>query len=50
MTDVEVLILGEIFFITFAYGDPVQKLQDQVCERLTRFGLVRNTHGLLFGI
>ncbi|KAF8099577.1 hypothetical protein N665_0241s0010 [Sinapis alba] len=41
MIDVEAVLFGKRVFITFVYGDPVPKLQDQVWERLTRFGLVR---------
>ena len=41
MIDVEAVALGKQVFLTFVYGDPVQKLREQVWERLTRNGLSR---------
>lgn len=41
MIDVEAVMLGKRVFMTFVYGDPVQKQRDQVWERLTRYGLAR---------
>ena len=36
MIDVEAEALGKTVYLTFVYGDPVQKLREQVWERLTR--------------
>ena len=37
MIDVEAEALGKKVYLTFVYGDPVQKMREQVWERLTRF-------------
>ena len=37
----EAMALRKQVFLTFVYGDPVQKLREQVWERLTRYGLSR---------
>ncbi|CAN6924464.1 unnamed protein product [Brassica oleracea] len=42
MIDVEAVPLGKMVYLTFVYGDPVQKLREQVWERLTRYGLARS--------
>ena len=39
MIDIEAVANGKQVFLTFVYGEPVQKLRDQVWERLTRYGL-----------
>ena len=39
MIDIEAVVMGKQVFITFVYGDPVQKLREHVWERLTRYGL-----------
>ena len=42
MIDVEAVALGKVVYLTFVYGDPVQKLKEQVWERLTRYWLSRS--------
>ena len=42
MVYVEAETLGKKVYLTFVYGDPVQKMQEQVWERLTRYGLSRS--------
>lgn len=49
MIDVEAIIMGHKVFLTFAYGDPVQKLREQVWERLTRYGISRTEPWFLIG-
>ena len=41
MIDVEAVALGKTVYLTFVYGEPVQKLREQVWELLTRYGLSR---------
>ncbi|KAF8114390.1 hypothetical protein N665_0038s0014 [Sinapis alba] len=41
MIDVEAVIMRKKVYISFVYGDPVQKLRIQLWERLSIFGLVR---------
>ena len=41
MIDVAAEALGKKIFLTFVYGDPFQKLREQVWEWLTRYGLSR---------
>ena len=41
MIDVESVVKGKQMYLTFVYGEPVQKLREHVWERLTRFGLSR---------
>ena len=49
MIDVEAEALGKKVYITFVYGDPVQKMREQVWERLTRYGLVRSEPWFIIG-
>ena len=35
MIDVEAEVLGKTVYLTFVYGDPVQKMREQVWEQLT---------------
>ena len=42
MIDVESVVKGKQVYLTFVYREPVQKLREQVWERLTRFGLSRS--------
>lgn len=49
MIDVEAETLGKKVFLTFVYGDPVQKLSEQVWERLTRYGLARSEPWFIIG-
>lgn len=49
MIDVEAVISGKQVFLTFVYGDPVQKLREQVWERLTRYGLSRAEPWFIIG-
>ena len=49
MTDVEAEALGKHVYLTFVYGDPVQKLREQVWERLTRYGLARSELWFVIG-
>ena len=37
--DVEAVALEKRVFLTFVYGDPIQKMREQVWERLTRYSL-----------
>lgn len=41
MIYVEAEYSGKKIYIIFMYGDPVQKLKDQVWETLTRYGITR---------
>ena len=49
MIDVEAVALGKRVFLTFVYGDPVQKMREQVWERLTRYGLSRSEPWFIVG-
>ena len=49
MIDVEAVALGKVVYLTFVYGDPVQKLREQVWERLTRYGLSRSEPWFIVG-
>ena len=49
MIDVEAVALGKMVYLTFVYGDPVQKLREQVWERLTRYGLSRSEPWFIIG-
>ena len=49
MIDIEAVVKGKQVFLTFVYGDPVQKLREQVWERLTRFGLARSEPWFIIG-
>lgn len=49
MIDVEAEVLGKKVFLTFVYGDSVQKLREQVWERLTRYGLARSEPWFIIG-
>lgn len=49
MIDVDAILLGKQVFMTFVYGEPVQKLIDQVWKRLTRYGLARSEHWFIIG-
>ena len=49
MIDIEAMVKGKKVYLTFVYGDPVQKLREQVCERLTRFGLARSEPWFIIG-
>ena len=49
MIDVEAVALGKMVYLTFVYGDPVQKLREQVWERLTRDGLSRSEPWFIIG-
>ncbi|KAF8080961.1 hypothetical protein N665_0912s0004 [Sinapis alba] len=49
MIDVEAVILGTRVFMTFVYGDPVQKLREQIWERLTRYGMARTETWFIIG-
>lgn len=49
MIDVEAVVQGTQVFMTFVYGEPVQKLRDQVWERLMRYGLARSDPWFIIG-
>ena len=49
MIDIEAVVKGKQVFLTFVYGDPVQKLREQVWERLTRYGLSRSEPWFIIG-
>ncbi|XP_056858277.1 uncharacterized protein LOC130507599, partial [Raphanus sativus] len=49
MIDVEAEVKGKRVFLTFVYGDPVQKLREQVWERLTRYGIARSDPWFIIG-
>ena len=49
MIDIEAVVKGKQFFLTFVYGDLVQELREQVWERLTRFGLSRSELWFIIG-
>ena len=49
MIDVETVTLGKKNFLTFVYGDPVQKMREHVWERLTRYGLARTEPWFIIG-
>ncbi|XP_022564339.1 uncharacterized protein LOC111208947 [Brassica napus] len=49
MIDVEAVALGKKIYLTFVYGEPVQKLREQVWERLTRYGLSRTEPWFIIG-
>ena len=49
MIDVEAVIKGKQVFLTFVYGEPVQKLRKQVWERLTRYGLSHSKPWFIIG-
>ncbi|XP_056864326.1 uncharacterized protein LOC130511383 [Raphanus sativus] len=49
MIDVEAEVLGKRVFMTFVYGEPVQKLRDQVWERLSRYGSARSEPWFIIG-
>ena len=49
MIDVEAVVKGKQVFLTFVYGEPVQKLREQVWERLTRYGLSRSEPWFIIG-
>ena len=49
MIDVEAVALGKTVYLTFVYGDPVQKLREQVWKRLTRYGLSRSEPRFIIG-
>ena len=49
MIDVEAVALGKTVYLTFVYGDPVQKLREQMWERLTRYGLSRSEPWFIIG-
>ena len=49
MIDVEAEVLGKTVYLTFVYGDPVQKMREQVWERLTRYGLAQSELWFIIG-
>lgn len=49
MIDVEAEGMGKKKFMTFVYGDLVQKFRRQVWERLTRYGLQRTEPWFIIG-
>lgn len=49
MIDIEAEALGKRIFMTFVYGEPVQKLREHVWERLTRYGLTRTEPWFFIG-
>ena len=49
MIDVQAVAIGENMFMTFVYGEPVQKLKDQVWERLTRYVIARSDLWFIIG-
>ena len=49
MIDVEAEVLGKTVYLTFVYVDPVQKMREQVWERLTRYGLSRSEPWFIIG-
>ena len=49
MIDVEAVVKGKQVFLTFVYGEPDQKLREQVWERLTRYGLSRSDPWFIIG-
>ena len=49
MIDIEAVAKGKLVFLTFVYGEPVQRLREQVWERLIRFGLSRSEPWFIIG-
>lgn len=49
MIDVQAVAIGKNMFMTFVYGEPVQKLKDQVWERLTRYVIARSDLWFIIG-
>ena len=49
MIDIEAVSNGKQVFLTFVHGEPVQKLREQVWERLTRFELSRSELWFIIG-
>jgi len=49
LIDIETIIDGNRFFITFVYGDPVVQYRELVWERLTRIGLTRSEPWFMIG-
>lgn len=49
MIDVEAVIMGHKVFLTFAYGDPIQKFGEQVWERLPRYCMSRTEPWFVIG-
>ena len=49
MMNVEAVVLGKKIFMTFVYGEPVQKLREQVWECLTKYGLARSDPWFIIG-
>ena len=49
MIDIEAVAKGKQVFLTFVYGESVQKLREQVWERLTRYGLSRSEPWFIIG-
>ena len=49
MIDIEAVVKGKQVFLTFVYGEPVQKLREQVWERLTWYGLSRSEPWFIIG-
>ena len=49
MIDVEAVVLGKTVYLSFVYGEPVQKLREHVWERLTRYELSRTDPWFIIG-
>ena len=49
MIDVEAEALDKKVYLTFVYEDPVQKMREQVWERLIRYGLSRSEPWFIIG-
>lgn len=47
--DIETMYNGKIKFLTLRYGDHIDKLRDQVWERLTRIGINRSDPCFVIG-
>ena len=49
MIDIEAVAKGNQIFLIFVYGEPIQKLREQVWERLTRYELSRSEPWFIIG-
>ena len=49
MIDIEAVTNRKQVFLTFVYGDPIQKLREHVWERLTRYGLAWSEPWFIIG-
>ena len=49
MINIEAVVKGKQVFLSFVYGEPVQKLREQIWERLTRYELSRSEPWFIIG-